>query len=182
MATTQILQTIFQFKRGTAADWTAINPVLAAGEPGFELDTGKLKIGNGSSSWKALPYLNETYELSADGKSLILNSENKISLVGYEEAKQGQMLVKDVNKGLAWVNPVNETIFNEAVGNAQAAAAQAGNYATKAGNQAVMAELSAKNAARALDIIQHDIFWFGTIAEYNALESITEDKIYVILT
>ena len=182
MATTQVIQTILQFKRGLAEDWNKKNPVLAAGEPGFELDTGKLKIGDGKTSWNSLKYQNETYTLSVDEKSLILNSENKIGLVGYEEAKQGQMLVKDVNKGLAWVNPVNETVFNEAVGNAQAAAAQAGNYATKAGNQAVMAELSAKNAARALDIIQHDIFWFGTVAEYNALESITEDKIYVILT
>lgn len=182
MATTQVVQTIFQFKRGNAADWLSVNPVLAAGEPGFELDTGKLKIGNGKTKWKDLKYQNETYTLSVDEKSLILNSENKISLVGYEEAKQGQMLVKDANKGLAWVNPVSETVFNEAVGNAQAAAAQAGNYATQAGNKAIAADISAKNAARALEIIQHDIFWFGTIAEYNALESITEDKIYVILT
>lgn len=182
MATTQVIETIFQFKRGNAEDWKKVNPVLAAAEPGFELDTGKLKIGDGKTEWNFLKYQNETYTLSVDGKSLILNSENKIGLVGYESAKQGQMLVKDNEKGLAWVNPVSETVFNEAVGNAQAAAAQAGNYATQAGNQAVLADISAKNAARALDIIQHDIFWFGTIAEYNALESITEDKIYVILT
>lgn len=33
-----------------------MNPVLAAGEPGFELDTGKHKIGDGKTAWKSLPY------------------------------------------------------------------------------------------------------------------------------
>lgn len=48
--------TIIQIRRGTAAQWTAANPVLAAGEPGYESDTGKEKRGNGSSAWTALPY------------------------------------------------------------------------------------------------------------------------------
>ena len=45
-----------QFRRGTAAQWTSANPVLAQGEAGYEYDTGKFKIGNGSSTWTALPY------------------------------------------------------------------------------------------------------------------------------
>lgn len=43
-------------RRGTAANWTSANPILAAGEIGFETDTGKFKIGNGSSTWTALTY------------------------------------------------------------------------------------------------------------------------------
>ena len=38
------------------ADWRSSNPVLEAGEPGFETDTKKLKMGNGSSAWNDLPY------------------------------------------------------------------------------------------------------------------------------
>jgi hypothetical protein len=45
-----------QQRRGTAAQWTAANPTLAAGEIGFETDTGKFKIGNGASVWSALSY------------------------------------------------------------------------------------------------------------------------------
>jgi len=48
--------TTIQFRRGTAAEWAAANPVLAAGEKGFEHDTGKFKVGNGSAAWNALPY------------------------------------------------------------------------------------------------------------------------------
>ena len=47
-----------QFRRGTAAEWTAASPspVLALGEVGFEVDTGKFKIGDGTSAWTALDY------------------------------------------------------------------------------------------------------------------------------
>ena len=182
MATTQVIETILQFKRGYAEDWKKLNPTLAAAEPGFELDTGKLKIGDGKTKWIDLKYQNGDYKLSVDGLSLILNPEEKITLKGYEEAKQGQMLVKDATQGLAWVDPLKETTLNSMVASAEKAAQTANNYATAAGNNAIAADLSAKNAARALEIIQHDIFWFGSIDEYNALPEITEDKIYVILT
>lgn len=45
-----------QLRRGTAAQWTAANPVLAQGEPGFEYDTGKLKYGDGATAWNSLTY------------------------------------------------------------------------------------------------------------------------------
>lgn len=45
-----------QFRRGTAADWTAADPVLSAGEFGFETDTNKFKLGDGTTLWSGLPY------------------------------------------------------------------------------------------------------------------------------
>lgn len=45
-----------QLRRGTAASWTASNPILADGEPGVETDTNKFKLGNGSVTWNLLPY------------------------------------------------------------------------------------------------------------------------------
>lgn len=45
-----------QLRRGTAAQWTASNPVLAAGEIGVELDTDKFKVGTGSAAWSVLDY------------------------------------------------------------------------------------------------------------------------------
>ena len=44
-----------QFRRGTAAEWSAANPVLSAGEPGYATDTGVLKIGDGTTPWNGLP-------------------------------------------------------------------------------------------------------------------------------
>jgi hypothetical protein len=51
------MTTQFQFRRGTASEWTSANPVLASGELGFETDTQKGKIGNGSTAWNSLVYL-----------------------------------------------------------------------------------------------------------------------------
>lgn len=45
-----------QLRRDTAAAWVAANPVLSEGEYGFETDTGKFKIGDGSTAWAALDY------------------------------------------------------------------------------------------------------------------------------
>ena len=45
-----------QYRRDTAANWTAANPTLAAGEPGLETDTKKRKIGDGTTAWTALGY------------------------------------------------------------------------------------------------------------------------------
>lgn len=50
------MATRIQIRRGTAAEWTAANPVLASGEPAYETDTGEEKIGDGSSEWVDLPY------------------------------------------------------------------------------------------------------------------------------
>lgn len=45
-----------QFRRGTAAQWTAANPVLSDGEMGLETDTRFYKMGNGVTAWNALGY------------------------------------------------------------------------------------------------------------------------------
>jgi hypothetical protein len=45
-----------QIRRDTAANWTTANPVLAQGEPGHEIDTGKVKFGNGIDNWNSLIY------------------------------------------------------------------------------------------------------------------------------
>jgi hypothetical protein len=53
------MATRMQQRRGTAAQWTAANPILAAGEIGFETDTVKFKVGNGSSAWASLKYFTD---------------------------------------------------------------------------------------------------------------------------
>ena len=45
-----------QYRRGTSSLWTSTNPVLAQGEPGYETDTGKFKVGDGSTAWTGLAY------------------------------------------------------------------------------------------------------------------------------
>ena len=57
----RVIKATIQFHRGLAATWASNNPTLAYGEPGFEKDTGKLKIGDGVSDWNSLGYFNDDY-------------------------------------------------------------------------------------------------------------------------
>ncbi len=45
-----------QFRRGTQAEWTAANPLLQQGEVGYETNTGRFKVGNGTQAWNSLAY------------------------------------------------------------------------------------------------------------------------------
>lgn len=45
-----------QLRRGTASEWSSANPILAQGEFGYESDTSKFKVGDGSASWSTLSY------------------------------------------------------------------------------------------------------------------------------
>lgn len=45
-----------QLRRGTASEWTSANPILTQGEFGYESDTTKFKVGDGTASWTELGY------------------------------------------------------------------------------------------------------------------------------
>ena len=45
-------------RRGTSAQWNSTNTVLAQAEWGYETDTDLLKVGDGSTGWRDLPYYN----------------------------------------------------------------------------------------------------------------------------
>lgn len=54
---------------GTAAQFTSANPVLLAGEWGLETDTGKAKIGDGTTAWTSLDYSTDpTFQTQIDSK------------------------------------------------------------------------------------------------------------------
>lgn len=45
-----------QLRRGSAQEWSNVNPTLAIGELGIEIDTGRIKIGDGVTAWNSLRY------------------------------------------------------------------------------------------------------------------------------
>ena len=73
----QIVQHVYRFKRGTAQRWIEVNPILQQGEPGFEYDTGKLKIGDGFTPWLTLPYIND---IKVDD-----NQEEMVTVSAYDQ-------------------------------------------------------------------------------------------------
>lgn len=59
-----VYNTTFRLKRGTAARWAEVNPILDQGEPGFVYDQNRLKVGDGVTPWNDLPYIDGKREVS----------------------------------------------------------------------------------------------------------------------
>jgi len=55
-----------QVKYYTASVWATNNILLKRGEPGYESDTGKMKIGDGFTPWNSLAYFNSGSSGSGD--------------------------------------------------------------------------------------------------------------------
>lgn len=72
------MATRMQQRRGTAAQWTSANPVLGAGEIGFETDTNKFKIGDDATAWGSLPYFT-TLDDIVDGAPGLLDTLNELA-------------------------------------------------------------------------------------------------------
>lgn len=65
-----------QIRRGTAAEATLSNPTLAQGEIGWETDTRKFKVGDGTTAWNSLGYEHreKTFVVAASDETTALST------------------------------------------------------------------------------------------------------------
>ena len=91
------MSTRIQLRHDSAAAWTSANPVLAAGEVGTEVDTFKVKVGNGSTAWTGLPYATGGSGGSVDTSSL--------EGVQFHDGTTGGGVRKVGYARIRWVNP-----------------------------------------------------------------------------
>jgi hypothetical protein len=75
---------LITFRKGTASQWTSANPILASGEPGYDLTNSVLKIGDGVSNWVALSgigstSLNNSSSSSSVGVRGIINTTGNLT-------------------------------------------------------------------------------------------------------
>lgn len=78
-----------QIRRDTKARWADLNPTLAAGEMGFEIDNNRLKVGNGITAWNSLPYVTET-----DWSTIITQIEKLTQKIDALEARVQELEAK----------------------------------------------------------------------------------------
>ena len=106
------VNTQLQVRRGSASQWTSANPTLAAGEFGFESDTGKFKIGTGSTAWTSLAYASLTTsdipELSQDAVDQALVAGTGITKT-YNDGANTLTLAVDTATIQARVTDVSDT-------------------------------------------------------------------------
>lgn len=99
-----VVKTTFKLRRGTLAEWNSVNPILAAGEPGFAIDANVLKIGNGANSWNELPMISGGAAISPDGSSLTYNVNGDLMVIGFDTAQPNQVPIKSEDGNLMWIS------------------------------------------------------------------------------
>lgn len=84
------MSVVIKLRRGTSTEWNSSTIVLAIGEVGLETNTSRIKIGNGTSLWNALPYSNvtpaELAELAQDAVGQIISVSGGITK-NYDDAQ-----------------------------------------------------------------------------------------------
>ena len=194
---------VVQLKRGNRA---ALEAVLrgerkpADGEPIFEIDTGKLKFGDGQRDYIDLEYFRTgDVEIagSLDGQILIYNesldkwepkaftddksieySDDGLKIVGFGPDKQGAGPI--VNEGrIIWKQAITDETLDAKVAIANEAAYRAGQSEANALRDAGLAKQYAGQAEQFRDInaqLLNEKFWFGTRDEYET-ETIGQNKL-----
>lgn len=83
----QTINVKISLRNDSAANWASKNPILSEGELGVEIDTHLIKVGDGTTNWKNLSYINSTKSNS----STIADNATKA-----DKLKNG-LVVKDAN-------------------------------------------------------------------------------------
>ena len=185
---------VIQLKRGNKATLEAVlcgERKPADGEPIFEIDTGKLKFGNGQQDYIDLEYFRTgDVEIagSLDGQILIYNesldkwepkaftddksieySTDGLQIAGFGKDKQGAGPI--VNDGhIIWKQAITDETLEAKVNLAEEAATRAGQSEATALQAAGDAKQYAEQAEQFRDLTAQllgDKFWFGTRAEYE---------------
>lgn len=104
----------FQLRRDTAANWASVNPTLGPGEPAIEIDTFKVKYGNGVNAWNDLPYaaidlpaILEAYASGAEPSDFTLSIVDAEDAAAWRAALElGDVATEDYEEG-TWTPTVS---------------------------------------------------------------------------
>jgi len=89
-----------QNRRGTASEWTSADPTLASGEVGVETDTGKFKMGDGSTAWSSLSYFSTRGDFALNDLTDVTTADKTDGSVLYYDSSSSSFKADDVNTKL----------------------------------------------------------------------------------
>jgi hypothetical protein len=108
------MSVLIKLRRGLASEWISQNVILASGEPGYELDTGRLKIGNGSTAWNSLQYASviPTGLLAGSGISINLGTNGSNATISVSGLNSSY--ISDFNEAID--DRIGSGLFNAGTG------------------------------------------------------------------
>lgn len=105
-----------QLKRASSNRWIELNPILAAGEPAWEKDTNRLKVGDGTSTWTELPYIGDEsvinaathYDFPTIGReNTIYKAENESALYQWDATNLKYVVLSQESSGVLEIECIN---------------------------------------------------------------------------
>ena len=80
---------MIQFKRGSTESWKKLKKPLAAGQPGYDKDKHKIKVGDGVKLWEKLPYAGlseeEVLDSEKNAKERLKADPESMAIITYGE-------------------------------------------------------------------------------------------------
>jgi hypothetical protein len=105
MAATEI-KVRMQQRRDTAAGWVSANPTLLSGELGYETDTYRYKLGDGTTAWNSLAYVTQDKLVEGNTEAEVVDTGSdghfKVTTEGTERIRigpAGQIGIAGANYG-----------------------------------------------------------------------------------
>lgn len=94
---------VFKIRRGTAADWSEVDPVLRDGEPGIAVDTNVFKIGDGVLPWNQLDSVIDPDVIAAIIQQIIddnggISADPRIGLLEDLTTEDKTLIVSAINE------------------------------------------------------------------------------------
>lgn len=78
---------MIQFKRGSTESWKKLKKPLAAGQPGYDKDKHKIKVGDGTKLWDKLPYASiseeEVLDSEKNAKARVKQDQESLAIITY---------------------------------------------------------------------------------------------------
>ena len=103
----KIIKTTFKVRRGLSSVWADVNPLLVEGEPGYELDTHRLKVGDGELKWNDLPYIGGESTTIPEMKDYVTKAELEDFVKNLVKSSNAENQIKILNDGTMEVNALN---------------------------------------------------------------------------
>lgn len=97
-------------RNDTRANWLTHNPILLKGEIGVEIDTFKIKIGNGVDNYATLPYLNTSLDRKIATQKVTALTDNQTEFdIPFEDYEEDRCYL-DIRINSVWISPEKYTI------------------------------------------------------------------------
>jgi hypothetical protein len=98
---------MIKIKRGSSKNWSKLTTPLADGQPGYDRESGQLKIGDGKTPWKDLPdagglRANKIFSSEADAKAIKAEDKQYSAIITFgkddpDENTVGQLYLQQLD-------------------------------------------------------------------------------------